>query len=92
MIKYLRNEEKIASWNTLAERLNFHFPENERSGKQCRERYSNTARFPEEVEQDKTWTRTEDGLLCSLYLENGSKWTLLMKEFPFKYNFFLSRS
>lgn len=47
MIRYLRNEEKIASWNTLAERLNFHFPENERSGKQCRERYSNTARFPE---------------------------------------------
>lgn len=55
--------DKIGSWKKIAEILNKRFTGNGRTGKQCRDRYTNYIRFTEENPKLLSWTLQEDKIL-----------------------------
>lgn len=72
-LKYLVNIFGRKNWQIISSFMN------ERSAKQCRDRYCNYL-IPGFFNGE--WSKEEDELLIKLYNEIGSKWSVIQKYFP----------
>ena len=83
-LKHLKNTERVESWKQIAEKMCEQFQDTVRSGKQCRERYINYARFDQKEVKSSPWTREDDQKFTKLYFQFGAKWACIGKQMPEK--------
>ncbi len=72
--------DQIGSWKKIAEILNKRLTSNGRTGKQCRDRYTNYIRFTEENPKLLSWTLQEDKILFEKIHRHGQKWVIISTE------------
>ena len=59
-LKHLKDTQRVESWKEIAEKMGEEFQGSAWSGKQCRERYINYARFDEKEGKSSPWTLEDD--------------------------------
>ena len=74
-IIYLVGKHGAANWSLIASGLK----ENERTGKQCRERYHN--HLQSNIKKG-DWTKEEDMKIVELQAKYGNQWAKITKELP----------
>lgn len=72
----------MKSWKMIAVKVNDVFPNRNRNGKQCRERYMNYVRFNVEKPKILGWDEENDIILFDKFLEFGAKWVQISNQMP----------
>lgn len=78
----MKEEQKLKSWKYISTIINEQYPDKNRNGKQCRERYMNYVRFDEEKPKVLGWDEESDLLLFQCFLEFGAKWVQISTKIP----------
>lgn len=73
-LRIQREQNGLNNWTVISKEFNKAFNNKNRSGKQCRERYMNYARFSENYDTNLKWTFEEDERLFKNFLIYGRKW------------------